>query len=117
MPLRTDAVLTSRPLPQPRDLAMAACVCAELRHAASADELWKPLFDSEFGDRPPAPASGRQGWKGAFGACWATRARQRRQRRRLAGAPLGGPLAPFPFGVREEMVSGSLCGAQRHMRY
>lgn len=112
MPLRPHAVLTSRPSPQPRDLAMVACVCAELRHAASADELWKPLFDSEFGDRPPAPAGGRQGWKGAFGACWATRARQRRQRRRMAGAPLGGPLAPFPFGVRGDLVSGSWYGTQ-----
>ena len=40
---------------QARDLACMACVCAELRHAAAADELWKPLFDAEFGDRPPAP--------------------------------------------------------------
>jgi len=41
--------------PQAVDLAAAACACAELRRAAAADALWKPLFDAEFGDRPPVP--------------------------------------------------------------
>ena len=40
----------SLPLPplQPHDLATLCCACRELRHLASQDALWCPLFDKDF---------------------------------------------------------------------
>lgn len=33
---------------QPHDLATLCCACRELRHLASQDALWRPLFDKDF---------------------------------------------------------------------
>lgn len=68
---------------QARDLAVLACVSRDMRHMASSDALWEPIFKAEFG--APLPADGLLLGAGAFmrafGAQWAERERRRRQRR------------------------------------
>ncbi len=55
---------------QAKDLARLACVCAELRDAASANDLWRPLFEAEFGEASLAEAvAGAHGWKALFRRC------------------------------------------------
>lgn len=34
---------------QAKDLAALGCCCTELRHTASSDLLWQPLFNRELG--------------------------------------------------------------------
>lgn len=52
------------PARQAKDLGRLACVCAELREAASANDLWRPLFEAEFGEASLAEATaGARGWK------------------------------------------------------
>ena len=41
---------------QAKDLAALCCSCTPMRHRASTDNLWKPLFDREF----PLPADQQQ---------------------------------------------------------
>jgi hypothetical protein len=49
---------------QARDLAALCCSCSPLRHRASTDPLWQPLFEREFPTGPtpaaPAPAANQQ---------------------------------------------------------
>jgi hypothetical protein len=47
-----SSCFVSLPL-QPQDLAALCSACSELRHLASQDELWRPLFEREF---PHAPS-------------------------------------------------------------
>ncbi|WIA19730.1 hypothetical protein OEZ85_005655 [Tetradesmus obliquus] len=105
-----------------KDLAALCCSCTPLRHRASTDTLWKPLFDKDFPQHPnPSSSSsshgvqgplahalnhtlnqlrqqaGRQGWKWAFGAAWVQRARvQEEARRRARGVLLPGHIQPYP---------------------
>jgi hypothetical protein len=109
---------------QAKDLAALCCSCTPLRHRASTDALWKPLFDTEFLHNPnPSSSSsssshgvrgalahalhhtliqvrqqaGRQGWKWAFGAAWVQRTRvQEESRRRARGVLLPGHIQPYP---------------------
>lgn len=44
----SSARLLPSPPPQPHDLATLCCACCELRHLASQDGLWRPLFEKDF---------------------------------------------------------------------
>lgn len=43
LPFRPSCVVL-----QPQDLAALSCACSELRHLASQDALWQPLFQRDF---------------------------------------------------------------------
>lgn len=111
-----DAVLAQVPA---KDLAHVACVCAALRHAVEADALWEPLYEQEFGCRPPATAGGRAptgGWAAAFARAWRAREELRRRRRHAHVHPLrfrpppfpGNPWAPQPFPYGAGIVGGDV---------
>jgi hypothetical protein len=106
-----------------RDLASCCLACSALRAAASADELWRPVFEAEAraplaaaaagGGLAPDPSSERslrlaaerRGWKWAAAALVTERrrrerlARLRQRRSALArpwpGGAIGGPRPPF----------------------
>lgn len=78
-------------------LATVACVCRDLRFAASDDTLWRALYDAEFGNGGGGAADGAagegqeaivraRGWRVAFGAAW--RARAQAQRRAAMAADM-----------------------------
>jgi hypothetical protein len=88
------------------DVAALASVNSELRHVASDDAFWRPLFDAEF----PSPLSWvidqipRRGYKWAFAMCWRERELRRKEmedaRRRhyhFLASPPGPHFSPAPF--------------------
>ncbi|KAL4538896.1 hypothetical protein Ndes2526B_g02828 [Nannochloris sp. 'desiccata'] len=85
------------------DLAALGAACTELKHLTSSDELWKPLFLTDFPDPPVeiAYAALKKGYKWAYAHCFLERRRaeeeryRRRQRRYvIPGLPLG-PRPPY----------------------
>ncbi|EFN54736.1 hypothetical protein CHLNCDRAFT_134618 [Chlorella variabilis] len=87
-------------LVEAQDLASLCCTCSELRHLASQDELWRPLFEREFPHAPPyftAQAQQGRGYKWAFAQCWRER-RQREEALRRVRARSFMPAVPH-FGV------------------
>ena len=96
-------------------LAAVACVCRDLRFAASDEALWRALYHTEFagaGGGGPLPHDTKaivaaRGWRVAFGFAW--RARVQAQRRAAMAADMrrrrprphifpvpGMPLPPVP---------------------
>lgn len=57
---------------QVADLCRVTQVCSGLRHLASNNELWKPLFESEFPAVVPSvtAAANQHGYKAAFAAAF-----------------------------------------------
>ena len=67
-------------------LAAVAATCRDLRYAAADDDLWRRLYERQFGqpDAPGAAAgaaalAARRGWRAAFAAAATERARQTRR--------------------------------------
>ncbi len=60
---------------QAKDLSAVECCCTELRHTASADLFWQPLFQQEFGfvTSNENLQAGRLGWQGMFRDRWVER--------------------------------------------
>ncbi|KAL0053556.1 hypothetical protein WJX82_007510 [Trebouxia sp. C0006] len=84
---------------QAKDLSAVECCCTELRHTASSNLFWQPLFQQEFGSVTSYESmqAGRLGWQGIFTQKWVERDRMRRQPRRnprLAPFPMRGSFAP-----------------------
>ncbi|KAL0021412.1 hypothetical protein WJX79_003342 [Trebouxia sp. C0005] len=84
---------------QAKDLSAVECCCTELRHTASSNLFWQPLFQQEFGfvTSYESMQAGRLGWQGVFTQKWVERERLRRQPRRnprLAPFPMRGTFAP-----------------------
>lgn len=84
---------------QAQDLSTVECCCTELRHTASSDMFWQPLFQLEFGfvTSHEKTQAGRLGWQGMFTHKWTERERMRRRPRRhprLAPFPMRGTFAP-----------------------
>lgn len=82
---------------QAKDLALLRGVCVDLRHAASADELWEPLFRKDFG-QPHGDVLRAGGWFLAYRQQALERAWARARRARL--------LAQFPFQPAGQYVGG-----------
>jgi hypothetical protein len=87
----------------PEDLAALACVSAELRHLASADDLWARLVAVHFptGHEGMKGLARHRGHKWVFGRLWRDRrereaAARRLRRRFLPSAPRMGHVTP-PF--------------------
>lgn len=67
-------------------LAAVAATCRDLRYAASDEELWRRLYETQFGT-PTAPGAAagaaalaaRRGWRAAFAAAASERSRQSRR--------------------------------------
>ena len=78
---------------QARNLAALLCTCRDMRHVASSDELWDPLYAAEFGPLTPSerPALQRIGLMQAFGQAWAERSRRKRLRWRRVQPSLPHP--------------------------
>ena len=49
------------------DLATLSCVSAELRYLAASDDLWRPLYVEEFGERGGGSSAGTTGTVGTRG--------------------------------------------------
>lgn len=92
-----------------------------MRHLASQDDLWRPLFETEFPAAPAVYASQaqRRGYKWAFGACWRDRQQREeaaRRQRRCAGAwgccswLLGLCASPGRTGGRGSLFRGAARG-------
>lgn len=80
-----------------KDLARLACVCAELRDVASVNDLWRPLFEVEFGQASLAEATaGACGWKSLFRTRWLHREEYRSARHRPMRLPFMG-VPPHPL--------------------
>ena len=60
---------------QAQDLSTVECCCTELRHTASSDMFWQPLFQLEFGfvTSHEKMQAGRLGWQGMFTHKWTER--------------------------------------------
>ncbi|KAK8529821.1 hypothetical protein V6N13_102717 [Hibiscus sabdariffa] len=64
------------------DIARMACVCSEMRNAASIDDLWKRKVEEEFGDGLRVRRN--PNWKRMFRKTWR---RSRKKRKRLSTVP------------------------------
>lgn len=63
-------------LMQAKDLSAVECCCTEMRHTASSDLFWQPLFQQEFGSVGASYESmqaGRLGWQNIFKQKWVAR--------------------------------------------
>jgi hypothetical protein len=68
----------------PKALAATACVCKDLRFAASDENLWRAAYLTEFGHNGAAAGGynavvAARGWRVAFGAAWMARAQAERR--------------------------------------
>ena len=91
----------------PKALAATACVCKDLRFAASDENLWRAAYLAEFDG---AAAGGynavvaARGWRVAFGAAW--RARAQAERRAAMAAEMRRRPRPHIFPIPQPFVPG-----------
>ena len=65
----------------PKALAAAACVCKDLRFAASDETLWRAAYLAQFGQTSGGHGAvvAARGWRVAFGAAWRAKAQAERR--------------------------------------
>ncbi|GLC47227.1 hypothetical protein PLESTB_001307700 [Pleodorina starrii] len=101
---------------QARDLAALSGVCTALHRLASEDELWRPLYDTEFGPALPAAdaaLANTRGFKCVYGRRWRERAERLRRRqwfRPVPPVPMWGPPPMAPFIRPPYMPPGAIGG-------